>query len=202
MASTLNGVDLPATLTAANITCLQTNGISFVGRYYSNTTHIQGKVLTASEASLISQNGLQIVAVFEDAPTSASYFSSARGTSDAQAAMTQAAAAGQPEGTAIYFTVDYDASASDIAGVVTQYFQALAAALNGKYILGVYGSGATCAAMTGNGTAAMAWLAQSTGWSGYANFTNWVIKQGPESTVCGLGVDTDTAQGNFGAFTV
>lgn len=202
MAETVSGVDSSSACTATSITCLQGESIAFVGRYYSRTTHVEGKKLTAAEAGLISAAGIQIVAVYEDGPTSYGYFSASRGTADAQGAMQQAAAVGQPNGSAIYFTVDYDAATSEIAGNITAYFQAVAAAIGGAFKVGVYGSGSVCAAITGAGLAQLAWLAQSTGWSGYADFTQWAIKQGPETSVCGLNSDTDVAQGDFGGFSV
>ena len=198
----LNGCDSSSACTASTIACLQQQGISFIGRYYSRTTHISGKKLTASEAQLISQGGIDIVAVYEDAPTAYSYFTADRGTADANGALEQAAEVGQPEGSAIYFTVDYDASASEIAANIHAYFQAVAAALGTRYLVGIYGSGAACTAMMSAGFAQLAWLSQSTGFSGTKTFTNWVIKQGPEQSVCGLNSDTDVAQGNFGGFRV
>lgn len=202
MGDIVTGVDSSSACTSSSIACLLSSGMSFVGRYYSRTTHIEGKKLTQSEALLISQSGLQLVAVYEDGPTSADYFSAARGTEDADGAITQAQAVGQPIGSVIYFTVDYDATSSDIAGNITAYFSALDAALSGMYVVGVYGSGAVCTAMTAAGLAQIAWLAQSTGWTGYSQFTNWAIKQGPEQSVCGLNSDSDIAHGEFGAFTV
>lgn len=202
MGNTVTGVDSSSACTSSTVTCLQSEGISFVGRYYSRTTHIEGKKLTASEATLLSEAGLQLVAVYEDGPTSGSYFSASRGTDDANGALQQAQGIGQPQGSAIYFTVDYDASSSDITGNITAYFQAVAAALKGSYTVGVYGSGSVCAAITGAGLAQLAWLAQSTGWSGYSQFTAWAIKQGPEQSICGLNSDSDIAQGEFGAFRV
>jgi len=75
---------------------------------------------------------LKIVAVYEDGPTSYSYFSASRGTADAGGAIQQAEAVGQPKGSAIYFTVDYDAASDEISGNITAYFEAVAAALNGN----------------------------------------------------------------------
>lgn len=201
MGTIVTGVDASCACTSSSITCLLGEGISFVGRYYSRTTQIEGKKLTQSEAALLSQAGLQIVAVYEDGPTSYSYFSATRGTADAGGAIAQAEAIGQPKGTAIYFTVDYDAAASDISGNITAYFEAVAAALAGVYEVGVYGSGSVCAAITQAGYAKLAWLAQSTGWSGYSQFSTWAIKQGPEH-ICGLNSDSDVANGEFGSFTV
>ena len=197
-----NGVDSSSACDATSIACLQSNHIAFVGRYYSRTTQIAGKKLTASEAQLLSGAGLEIVAVYEDGPTSASYFSASRGAADAGGAMQQAAAVGQPAGSAIYFTVDYDASSADIEGVIAQYFAAVATTIGSAFRVGVYGSGAVCTAMLSAGYASLAWLAQSTGWTGHASFTNWAIQQGPEKSACGLNSDTDVAQGDFGGFRV
>ena len=197
----LSGVDSSSACTASTLGCLQSSGIAFVGRYYSRTTQIAGKKLTQSEAQLILSAGLHLVTVYEDGPTSYSYFSASRGTQDAQTALQQAAAIGQPSGSAIYFTVDYDATNSDIAGNITLYFQAIHQAFNGEYQVGVYGSGAVCNAIKSAGLATYAWLAQSTGWNGYDNCSIWAIKQGPEQSVCGLNSDTDQAQTDFGGFT-
>jgi hypothetical protein len=202
MTDIVTGVDSSSACTSSAIACLQGEGITFVGRYYSRTTHIEGKKLTASEAELLSAAGMQIVAVYEDGPTSYGYFSASRATADATGAMQQAEAVGQPVGSAIYFTVDYDAAADEIAGDITAYFGAIRTALDGTYLVGVYGSGAVCSAIADRGFAQLAWLAQSTGWSGYSHFTGWAIKQGPEQSVCGLSSDTDVAHGEFGAFRV
>lgn len=202
MTDIISGVDSSSACTSTSISCLLSEGIGFVGRYYSRTTQIPGKKLTASEAQLISNAGLLLVTVYEDGPTSYSYFSASRGTADAQGALQQAEAIGQPTGSAIYFTVDYDAASNEISGNITAYFNAIAETLKPTYRVGVYGSGSVCSAILEAGYADLAWLAQSTGWSGYSQFTNWSIKQGPEQSVCGLNSDTDDAHGEFGAFTL
>lgn len=202
MSTILSGCDSSSACTASTIACLQQNNITFVGRYYSRTTHIEGKKLTESEARLISQSGIDLVTVYEDGPTEYSYFSASRGTEDANSALAQAASIGQPGGSAIYFSVDYDAASSEIAAGIHAYFQAVAAAIGTQYQVGVYGSGAVCTAMLQAGFAQLAWLSQSTGFNGTKTFTNWVIKQGLEGPVCGLNSDADVAQGNFGAFRV
>jgi hypothetical protein len=199
---TLSGCDASSACTESTISCLRDNNISFVGRYYSDTTHITGKKLTAGEAQLLSSSGFGLVAVYEDAPTESSYFSASRGIKDANGALAQALSVGQPAGSAIYFTVDYDAPQSDIDGNITDYFAAIAATLGTQYVVGVYGSGNTCTAILKSGHARLAWLAQSTGWGGYHSFNDWVIRQGVEGSICGLSSDSDEAQGDFGAFRV
>lgn len=198
----MSGVDASSACKASTVKCLVGNGIEFVGRYYSRTTQIQGKKITKKEAQTISNGGLQLVALYEDGPTDCEYFSASRGTADAQGALQQAAAIGQPKGSAIYFTVDYDAATDDIEGAIDEYFAAVASAIGSAYVVGVYGSGEVCAAITNAGYAKLAWLAQSAGWSGYSRFTDWAIKQGPEQSVCGLNSDTDIAHGDYGGFTL
>lgn len=200
--STLVGLDATTRCTPDVAKQLKDNAYQFVGRYYSRTTKIDGKKLTRDEALVISQAGLQLVAVYEDGPTSYSYFSAGRGTQDAQGAMAQAAQVGQPQGTAIYFTVDYDAKPNEIAGEITNYFKALNAAIAGKYIVGVYGSGATCQSMLSAGLAKLSWLSCSASWLGTKTFTGWAIKQDNPKTIFGLNADPDLANPNLGAFVV
>ena len=189
------------TANAASLaTTIKTAGYSFVGRYLSKSTW---KLISAPEAIALKAAGLGILLVYEDGPTSPSYFSTGRGTSDATRAIGQAAALGAPAGTAIYFTVDYDASAADINGVISAYFVEVAAALAADpsgYVVGVYGSGQTCQAIGSNGSATYTWRAQSTGWAGYNLPGPWNVTQGKATVACTLSVDLDTAgPGAFGA---
>lgn len=201
MAELTTGLDTSSPCDDDAIACLVDGGYSFVARYYSGTPGSH-KNLTAGEAQRISAAGLQLVAVFENASTSLPYFTVARGQKDAVEALSMAASVGQPHGTAIYFTVDYDASSKDIAGGITQYMQAVHAGIGGKYAIGVYGSGAVCAAMLKAGLAEYAWLSQSMGFNGSSTFTNWNIKQGMPLTICGLNSDPDDAHGAYGGFRV
>jgi hypothetical protein len=179
-------------------------GYDFVARYLSRSTW---KTIKLAEKQALSAAGLATVLVYEDGPTSSDYFSGARGQVDATRAAQQAATLGAPDNTTIYFAVDYDASDADLSGVITDYFQAANSALssfagsgNPRYHVGVYGSGATCVAMTGAGLATQGWLAQATRWRGHGAFTNWAISQGmPATDIVGLSGDPDTAVGNYGA---
>jgi hypothetical protein len=199
MAEMLNGLDSSSPCDETAVACLVQNGYSFVARYYSGSPQSH-KNLTPAEAQLISAAGLDIVAVFENNSTSLPYFTVARGQKDAGEALGMAAAIGQPDGTAIYFTVDYDASSHDIAGAITQYMHAVKSGIGGKYTIGVYGSGAVCTAMLNAGLAEYAWLSQSMGFNGSSTFSNWNIKQGMPLTICGLNADPDDAHGEYGGF--
>jgi hypothetical protein len=182
---------------------IKQQGYAFVARYLSKSTW---KVISSDEAWALGQAGLAIVLVYEDGPTTASYFSYSRGQSDGVRAATQASRLGAPDGTTLYFAVDYDASGDEITGPITDYFQGVAAGLAEAalstgltYSGGVYGSGATCQSLTDALLASKGWLAQATGWRGYSSYTSWAIKQGMPTTVCQLSVDPDVATGDYGA---
>jgi hypothetical protein len=188
---------------APQAAAIKAAGYDFVARYLSQSSW---KRVTASEAGALKTAGLAIVFVYEDAPTGADYFSNGRGQVDAARAAQQAGALGAAAGTTIYFAVDYDASESDLSGSIVPYFQGIvsgitsaAASGNPQYRVGVYGSGATCAAITAAGLSSQGWLAQATGWAGHGSYTSWVISQGMPGTACGMSVDPDIAQGDYGA---
>jgi len=70
------------------------------------------------------------------------------------------------------------------------------------YRVGVYGSGAVCAAVIGHGLADLSWEAQSHGWAGYAAWRARAdIAQGPEGRIAGVDADSDQAGADVGAFT-
>jgi len=179
---------------------IKSQGYEFVGRYLSKSTW---KLITPAEAAALKAAGLGIVLVYEDGPTSATYFSSGRGTSDATRAIAQASALGAPAGTAIYFAVDYDASGADIDGPIASYFHEVTATLGAAptaYQAGVYGSGKTCQAIGAAAGVAYTWLAQSTGWAGFQLPGPWSIQQGVATITCTLSVDLDTSSGGpYGA---
>jgi hypothetical protein len=181
-------------------------GYDFVGRYYA---HRGSKRLTVQEAKLLSAAGVKIVAVWEDAPTRLNYFSHARGVVDGTSAYHCAMLTGQPAGTPIYFTVDFDAPVQALSGAITDYFQGIvdgfdviANRQSPIYQIGAYGSGATCAALLKYRLASYAWLAQSEDWAGHAQFLTWNIKQGAEKRILGLAADVDQATKDYGGFTI
>ena len=201
-----NGLDL-ATDAGSVINAILGANLDFVARYYRNPTS-RWPSLSASEARLLSSAGLQVVAIWEAASTDAQYFSRASGADDSTSAYHQAQAIGQPSGSVIYFAVDYDAAGQDIAGPISDYFRGVAAgfaAAGGEasaYRVGVYGSGAVCAALHNAGLVEYTWLAMSTGWSGYNAFAAWNIKQGKALTGLNFDHDSDQATDDYGGFQV
>ena len=177
--------------------CLFSEGYSFVCRYYNVKN--PSKSLTYAEANFLSSVGLNIVVIWEDGrPTSSSYFSYPKGVSDGAAAYEYASATiKQPQLTPIYFAVDYDASETDVADLISDYFRGISDSFkqisggNPLYFIGVYGSGMVCKTMIETALASYSWLAQSTGWNESKIYKNYNIKQLAEKSECiELGVVT------------
>jgi hypothetical protein len=201
MSTTATGLDSSSVCDSTAAACLVQQGYSFLIRYY-RSHQSQLNRLQLPEAQTICAAGLTIGVVFEYRSTTAGYFTANQGAQDAADSLAEGAAVGQPNGSAIYFAVDYDANLqTDLTGI-TAYFQSVVAALRPAYKVGVYGSGAVCGALLDAGLADYAWLSQSTDFSGTATFTRWNIKQGPSQTICGLNADSDTANGDFGGFII
>ena len=180
-------------------------GYKFVCRYYR-----PGDIgaLTHGEAQALIGAGLSLVAVFEGGGNKPSWFSAAQGTADAQHALDHAAKVGQPSGTAIYFAVDYDASAGDVGAGISAYFGAIKAAFaaaGAPFRIGVYGSGLVCQTIIAAGLASTGWLSGSTGWRSYSSYLPHanLVQAAPEVTICNgqLSVDRNVGQtADFGAF--
>ena len=185
-----------------NADALVAQGVQAVGLYYFNHSAFKEQ-LTSGVAKALSAKGLYVVSVWEDGyPDHAAYFGSESGYSDGHRAMERASRAGQPHGTAIYFAVDYDATLGDLPRIL-RYFQAVKDVLGLAYEVGVYGSGLTCAFLSGQGLVTKTWLSESTGfqehgaWLPHAN-----IVQGHSTKLLGMDVDTDTTNGNAGGWKI
>jgi Domain of unknown function (DUF1906) len=181
--------------------------LQFVARYYRDPAS-RWPALTASEARRLSALGYKIVTVWEWHSADPAYFSYATGYNDALNAVRQAKTVGQPPGSAIYFAVDFNARGGALYQV-DQYFRGanagLAAAGGGRpeYKIGVYGSGAVCAAIRGTGLAQYAWLTGSTAWDGTAGYSGWNIRQaaqGARFPSLSFSHDANEAQNDYGGF--
>jgi LysM repeat protein len=127
-------IDCATKLTSVYADVLVKNGVTHVGRYLPTT---DWKGLTLVEVEVIKEAGLQLISIYEKGSTKASYFTKDQGVEDANHAYQLAKSLNQPEGTAIYFTVDYDAQTKDFANILN-YFQGVKDTLQ-SYKVGVYG---------------------------------------------------------------
>lgn len=203
----MNALDTAQT-TTSKLACLAAAGVEAVGRYYSKSGW---KRLTNAEARALSDAGIAIWVVYQDANNSYGAFTATRGRDHAGRAVQQARGIGQPAGSAIYFAVDYDASPREAAGRIADYFAAIRAtfaAAGSPYRIGVYGNGTVCAAMLDGKLADLAWLSMSTGHHGHRAFAQsrrWALRQRLETRLCGLPCDPNDLRDsvnimNFGGF--
>jgi uncharacterized protein (TIGR02594 family) len=145
-------------------------GVATVIRYYCQN---RAKRLGPAEARALADAGLSMAVVYEDRagqkkPAGAiEDFAKGRGTADAGRALEQAEAIGQPAGSTIYFAVDWDFFRPADLAVIRGYFEEVNARIDGRYRIGIYGSGRVALAMRQAGLAEYVWLSLSTGWSGY-----------------------------------
>lgn len=204
--------------TESSISCLQSKGVRTVIRYYnfSNSSVFPRKRLELPEAEALTANGMQIAVVFQQRQSQVADFSELKGFAAGRTAFRHAQHnIGQPAGSGIYFSVDFDASNSEINNNVAPYFEGVRRAFteesggNPEYRVGVYGSGLVSSTLTERGLIELTWLAMSRGFRG----TKQALDAGefhlnqlaPASTLCGLGVDFNDANPNrpdFGAFTI
>jgi hypothetical protein len=179
---TINAVDCTG-LSPSQITSLVNNGVKTVGRYLSRSTW---KGLNVGEVANLKASGIQIFSIYESNPTTAGYFTADKGKSDALDAINLAKSLGQPEGTAIYFTVDYDAKSADFPAILA-YFKNVKANLNG-YKVGAYGSYTVLNYLHDN-NAADYWF-QTVAWSNgqHCSFLN-IYQFQCDKTLGGVSVD-------------
>lgn len=182
--------------TVSNVTKIvqeiKNSGYSFVIRYYSLSDNL--KRTSAAELAAIGNAGLKRVVVYQNLHNEYSKFSTSIAQKDGSDAISQAKSVGQMSG-AIYFAVDYDASADQIDGNIKAYFKTLQSMLSqAGYSLGVYGSSLTCKKLKEAGIVTYTWLAMSTSWGYGTTWTNWNIHQTVEVTVGGIACDKDEAK--------
>jgi Domain of unknown function (DUF1906) len=193
--------------TTSRLDQLRSQGIECVIRYIS-TSISSSKVVKPAEARAIAAAGLKLALIFEiwggvnnfahddiDGDSGASHGGFAR---------QWAASVGAPDNTIIWFAIDTDCTAGQYAQRVKPYFQAARAALQGKYRIGVYGCGYVCDQAIADRLVDATWLTQSMGFNGSRTFRDsrrWTLLQGPETTLEGLSIDTNEANGDdYGAF--
>src|SRR5262245_5567258 len=118
-------IDTPFS-TTSRLSCLKQQGVRTVIRYYNfeNSRVFRDKKLELPEAEALAANGFEIAVVFQQRQDRASDFSDLNGFAAGREAFRHAAhSIGQPAGSGIYFSVDFDASNSEIRNNIIPYFQ-------------------------------------------------------------------------------
>jgi peptidoglycan hydrolase-like protein with peptidoglycan-binding domain len=194
------GADMATKLDASRATALAAADVRVVGRYLTNSqaSGARDKALTTAELRAIGTAGIGLWPIFEEGGDEASWFTFAQGVIDAHRAQDAAADLGIPKQTTLYFAVDLDASTAQIDDAVLPYFRGVATGLRDRgsiYKAGVYGSRATCAAVSHAGLAHFSFVGGlSTGWTGNQLQplpSNWSFNQIQARTIGSGGAATE-----------
>lgn len=125
--------------------------------------HNQGKCVTAAQVAHIHGLGKNVVLNFEDEPTNAKG-GAEQGSKDAEFALGISHEIGAPQGVVIFYSVDYEATAGQLATIV-DYFRGVKAEHAGTGILvGAYGDNLVVGHLLGAGVIDLGW--QTASWSG------------------------------------
>jgi len=204
--------------TKSKVSSLVTQDVQTVIRYYnfSNSQNFPEKCLELPEAQALGASGIQIGVVFQQRQTQVADFTEAKGVAAGRRAYRHAHDdIGQPAGSGIYFSVDFDATENDLQNNIVPFFEgvksAFAAESGGQpgYRIGVYGSGLVCTTLAQRGLTELTWLAMSRGFRGTREALNagefHLAQRAPAARLCGIDVDfndANPARPDFGAFTI
>jgi uncharacterized protein (TIGR02594 family) len=177
-------IDSPYNL-GAYASALAAAGVKSVIRYYNNrnSATFPSKCLTAEELEKLELAELNVAVIFQQrggAGGNLDDLTAATGRRDATRAVALAQSLGQPEGSAIYFGVDHDFFRPTELASIVAYFSAAQEVIDGRFKIGVYGSGAVCKRLRTEGVASYFWLPASMGWAGSRDFLReggWTLFQ-------------------------
>ena len=174
--------DCATKLTATTAKTLYDNGYRYVGRYLTKVTGGLDKDITVEEAQIILDAGLNFFPIYQTVGTKEEYFTAEQGASDANAAIEAARKLGVPNGTVIYFAVDFDATDVNITNSVLPYFAKVHETMEKSiYKTGVYGVRNVCTRVSNKGYAESSFVSNlSSGFSGNLGFPmpdNWAFDQ-------------------------
>jgi hypothetical protein len=200
--------DTAQRLDATKARALRAYGVRTLFRYYSHLPpSLPGKDLQPEEAKIILGEGLSIGSVFQHFNSCFRTFENKWGRDDAEQALRQAEAAGQPSGSAIYFGVDADWPYAVMRDPILRYFDDVRRAFEGSGIsVGVYSNGCICNAVREKGFAEYFWLSGSTGHSGTQAFYNtgrWTLFQNAldiTPSEVGYAIDSNIANPSTGGY--
>jgi Rv2525c-like, glycoside hydrolase-like domain len=164
------------------------------------------------EPTLLIRSGLSIVSLYQYRNNVPAKFvnglddtgsAKAEVAADAKAALKQAMLVGQPEGSAIYFGIDFNLTANrDIVDAVVAYFRVINQTVGRRYAIGVYGNGFVNRILHGEKLVSYNWLSASRSHEESVDFYNggrWNLFQNQvdlrwfgAAGKCSIGLDVDT----------
>lgn len=196
--------DCATILTEAKAQALVENGYEYIGRYLTGTYGGGiNKALNRQEAEIILEAGLKFFPIYQDGGTKQSDFTAENGQLDGKAAVNAAKALGIPDGTTIYFAVDFDAMDYQITSNILPYFKEVydEVTSSSAYKVGVYGARNVCSRVSDAGYAYCSFVGNmSTGFSGNLGFkmpSNWAFDQFGNKDKNGNYLIISSADGDF-----
>lgn len=164
------------------------------------------------EPTLLIRNGLSIVSLYQYRNNLPAKFlrglddtgsAKAEVAADAKAALEQARLVGQPEGSAIYFGIDFNLTPNgDVVDAVVEYFRVINQTVGSRYAIGVYGNGFVNRALREEKLVSYNWLSASRAHEESVDFYNsgrWHLFQNQvdrrwfaPAGKCSIGLDVDT----------
>ncbi|MYL22051.1 DUF1906 domain-containing protein [Halobacillus litoralis] len=188
---------------------LVSRGYNTIGRYLTGTVGgSRSKAMTNEELEILEEYNINVFPIYQDGGFYASYFNHNRGSGDGLRAHKTAEDLGFPEGTTIYFAVDFDAYDFQVTNLILPYLNGVKESLESqgsKYNLGVYGPRNICIRAYENPSiqAKYSFVANmSTGFSGNLGYPmprNWAFSQFYEYTVGSgdgaIGIDKNDMSG-------
>ncbi len=163
---------------------LKENAVDTVIRYYASTR--RAKTMTKKEAKFLSAAGFNLVPVYQDRHRDLKKdFGSENGRRSAEHALKFADHIGQPDGSALFFAVDLDIGArktKQIDSWIAPFFEAINAAIGGRFRIGAYGGGAVLKRLLDKELIDLAWLSMRAGHHGTEDFFRsglWALRQVP-----------------------
>jgi hypothetical protein len=180
---------------------LKAAGVRTVIRYDHTLKPGGKKQLHPDEAKALALADLRLAIVNQSFNNEPKRFSYELGLADARYSRACMEQRGQPDGSAVYFSVDFDASAAELKSQIAAHFEGIAAGMaedssRPRARVGVYGSGLSCQTLKAAGLAELCWLAQSKGWRNYAAFKaskQWHLLQGNAAVIAGIDLDPNSA---------
>ena len=200
---------------------LAAQGVKVVVRFFARKPQpgLREKIMSADgnmidgvrEPTVLIRNGLSIVSLYQYRNNLPEKFlkgledtgsAKAEVAADAKAALDQARLVGQPEGSAIYFGVDFNVT-RDTVNAVLEYFRAINQIVGSHYAIGIYGNGFVNRTLRAEKLATYHWISASRAHAETVEFYNggqWHLFQNqvdrrwfgtPGKCTTGLDVDTN-----------
>ena len=199
---------------------LSAQNVKVVVRFFARKTQpgLREKIMASDcnmidgvrEPTVLIRNGLSIVSLYQYRNNLPEKFlkgledtgsAKAEVAADAKAALEQAKLVGQPEGSAIYFGVDFNVNRASVDAVL-EYFRVIGQTVGSRYAIGVYGNGFVNRILREEKLVAYNWISASRSHEGTVAFYNsgqWHLFQNQVDRrwfgapgKCSDGLDVDT----------